>query len=97
MKIPKLVSFHWRFQSSNVNFALASPLGNLEDKYDKSPIPVLCNFAENSCTMYGVGTVPYLFVGESCQAEDVDEDSDDDLCTKPYRRRTWFYPWQNFS
>jgi hypothetical protein len=35
-----------------------------------------------------VGTVPYLFVGESSQAEDVDEDSDEDLCTKPYRRRT---------
>ena len=27
-----------------------------------------------------VGTVPYLFVGESSQAEDADEDADDDLC-----------------
>ena len=51
-------------------------------KDDRSP---WCNFVEVLVRCNGVGTVPYLFVGESSQAEDVGDDSDEDVKTLPQK------------
>ena len=52
-----------------------------QGKDDRSPRYQFCvALLKVLVTCNEVGTVPYLFVGESSQAEDADEDADDDLC-----------------